>query len=425
MSDDELRTAASRSDPDMSGRQTRVCFFFNAQRHQLLHGISVAVELARRPGFEVHVLSPSAGHIAYAEHLAEQLGGAPIHFEAAQSALLDTVRAATGRSIPPKLLTLAVLAARLDSFDALALPERTSSILKKIGAPSPRYIHLDHGAGDRAVGFDRRIARFDLVLMAGDKHRARMLRAGLIREDLVRDGSHAVVGYPKFDAADAARDPAWRAFADDRPVVLYNPHFAGLGSWRNFGAGLIDAFAAQDRYNLIVAPHIRLLDGRVGRAHWNALIRRHAGNDRILFDGGSDRLIDMTYTTLADVYVGDVSSQVYEFLRTPKPCLFLDPHGIDWPSDENYLHWHFGQVLRTVAGLIEEVDIARAEHSRYKAAQVSGLARTFASGTTSASARAAAAIADYLRPWEASAAAQPLAGARPVRAATRLHQVAG
>ncbi|WP_419816003.1 hypothetical protein [Glacieibacterium sp.] len=390
-----LRTVASSADSDNPDPPTRVCFFFNSQRHQLLHGISIATELARLPGFEVLVLSPSAGHIAYAEHLVEQLGGAPIHYEAAQSQLLDTARAATGRSIPPKLLTLAVLASRLNSFDAIALPERTSSILKKFGARSPRYIHLDHGAGDRAAGFDWRIARFDMVLMAGDKHRCRMLREGL-----VRDGCHAVVGYPKFDAAEVARDPGWQAFPDDRPVVLYNPHFADFASWRGCGAALVDAFAAQDRYNLIVAPHIRLLDQRSERARWDALVKRHAGNDRILFDGGSDRLIDMSYTTLADVYVGDVSSQVYEFLRTPKPCLFLNPHGIDWIRDENYLHWNFGQVLRTAAGIIEEIDIARVEHSRFRSAQVDGIDRTFASGPASASARAAAAIAGYLRPGE-------------------------
>lgn len=28
-------------------RRTQVCFFFNAQRHQLLHGIATAVELAK------------------------------------------------------------------------------------------------------------------------------------------------------------------------------------------------------------------------------------------------------------------------------------------------------------------------------------------------------------------------------------------
>ena len=415
-----MQTSTLKPRIDSNGsRPTRVCFFFNAQRHQLLHGISIATELARRPRFEVHVLSPSAGHIAYAEHLVDQLGGAPIHFEAAQSPLLDTVRALTGRSIPPKLLTLAMLAGQLDSFDAVALPERTSSILKKFGATSPRYIHLDHGAGDRAAGFDKRIARFDMVLMAGDKHRCRMLRDGLIH-----DGGHAVVGYPKFDAADATRDPSWRPFADDRPVVLYNPHFCALGSWRKFGRALIEAFAAQDRYNLIVAPHIRLLDGRGGRAHWNALVRRHASNERLLFDGGSDRLIDMSYTALADIYLGDVSSQVYEFLRTPKPCLFLDPNGVNWAADENYLHWHFGQVLTTVAGIVDEIDIARAEHSRFKAAQVEGLARTFAPGEGTASSRAAAAIADYLRPGE-SRAATARAPVEPVERTAGLQLAAG
>ena len=36
---------------DISAPPVRVCFFFNAQRHQLLHGISIAAELARTPGY--------------------------------------------------------------------------------------------------------------------------------------------------------------------------------------------------------------------------------------------------------------------------------------------------------------------------------------------------------------------------------------
>jgi hypothetical protein len=50
----------------------------------------------------------------------------------------------------------------------------------------------------------------------------------------------------------------------------------------------------------------------------------------------------MTYTSLADLYVGDVSSQVYEYLRDPRPCLFLDRGVPGWSEDESYAHWRFG-----------------------------------------------------------------------------------
>ena len=38
----------------------------------------------------------------------------------------------------------------------------------------------------------------------------------------------------------------------------------------------------------------------------------------------------MAYTQRADIYLGDVSSQVYEFLLNPRPCVFLNPRRFDW-----------------------------------------------------------------------------------------------
>ena len=53
----------------------------------------------------------------------------------------------------------------------------------------------------------------------------------------------------------------------------------------------------------------------------------------------------MTYTEAALVYIGDASSQVYEFLRRPRPCIFLNFEQVDWRDRENYSHWHLGQVI--------------------------------------------------------------------------------
>lgn len=369
----------------------RVAFFFNAQLHQALHGVSVAAALARQPGFEVDILSPSAETIAYAQDLVARLGGAPVGFHRLSAPGAERINRALGRSALPKLLTLALAARRLARYDAIALPERTSILLKRLGLRGPRYVHLDHGAGDRAAGFDPRIRFFDFVLMAGEKHRARMLR-----DRLVRPGAHAVVGYPKFEAADAMRDPAWTPFADGKPVILYNPHFSGLGSWPGHGLDIVRQFAAQDRYNLIVAPHIRLFAQANTHPEARAALAELGQHPHIHVDLGSERSVDMSYTSLADVYVGDVSSQVYEFLRIPKPCLFLNPHKVDWQEDENYAHWHFGPVIDDTSDVPAAVDAAIASHGDYLPAQQAGLDATFGGGAGSASERAAAAIACYL-----------------------------
>jgi CDP-glycerol glycerophosphotransferase (TagB/SpsB family) len=57
----------------------------------------------------------------------------------------------------------------------------------------------------------------------------------------------------------------------------------------------------------------------------------------------------MTYTNRADIYIGDVSSQVYEFLLRPRPCLFLNSHGVTSENDPNYLHWQAGPVVNDMS----------------------------------------------------------------------------
>jgi len=77
----------------------------------------------------------------------------------------------------------------------------------------------------------------------------------------------------------------------------------------------------------------------------------------------------MTYTQAADVYIGDVSSQVYEFIRTPRPCIFLNLDRIDWQDDPNYAHWHLGQVVDSLDELALALARAHELQPRFEAAQ--------------------------------------------------------
>lgn len=84
----------------------------------------------------------------------------------------------------------------------------------------------------------------------------------------------------------------------------------------------------QSSYNLIFAPHIRAAENMNAseRAHWQQL----AVPGRMIVDLDSPRLIDMTYTLTADIYLGDLSSQLYEFLIKPRPVAFINAHRVDW-----------------------------------------------------------------------------------------------
>jgi hypothetical protein len=356
----------------------RVFFPIVAQWHQALHALPIAAALSRRPGTEVHVGMASAADCDAARDLTDRLGARDLRFHT----LWPDPLAFAGA---PKLLMLAGLAPRLRGFDAIVAPDRTSLLLRRMGVTAP-MIHTDHGAGDRAVGYERRIGAFDYILLAGQKQEQRMLREGL-----TAPGRYAVVGYPKFDAAPAARGEARPLFRNAAPTVLYNPHFRDdLGSWPKLGREILKRFAGQDRCNLIFAPHVRMAADRGRWLERQVAPFRAAPNIRI--DLGGRRCCDMTYTEAADIYLGDVSSQVYEFIRRPRPCLFLNAHGRDWAGDENYAHWALGPVTDHADDILGQVERARQSHRHYRAAQEDAFRQTFDLTDRSSSNRAADAI---------------------------------
>nr|WP_053000281.1 hypothetical protein [Sphingomonas sp. Y57] len=391
----EVATPVARSGARRADRMEtpRIAFFFNAQPHQLLHGITTAEELALGWRTQVDILSSTSVNLDLAQAAVLPDNRRRLHFEQVGSPLVRALPVRLGRIVPPKLLTLLAIRRRMNGYDAIALPERTSILLRSLGVTRPRFIHIDHGAGDRAAGFDPRIARFDFALMAGEKQRRRMLAEGLVRE-----ASSAVVGYPKFDAADRLRDSSWTPFTNERPIILYNPHFSPtLGSWRDHGFELVRRIAEADRYNLIIAPHIRLCDTRAGRAAAEATFGPFAIWPHVHVDYGSERSIDMTYTSMADIYLGDVSSQVYEFLRRPRPCLFVNSDGRMWEGDPNHDHWRFGPVIDDAEQVVQAIEQAVATHRRYATIQTAAFRDTFDLRDGEChSRRAAAAIAGFL-----------------------------
>lgn len=368
----------------------RICFLYIAQPHQLWHSLSAAVELARRrPDIDVEIVGASAAVLTYARLLVGQLGGAPVRWRLLGPGWL---RAFAGKDhVAPKVPMLVANAALLGRYDVIVAPERTTAILRTLGLRRPKLVYTQHGAGDRGGPFEPRLGSFDLVFAAGPKYRDRMIGGGLVTPRRC-----AVVGYPKFDMVERIGPPLPRLFKNDRPIVLYNPHFdRRLSSWPEWGKAILDAFARQSDFNLIFAPHLRLFRGRTAEQVGElAAFRGHPGIHMDLGDGSA--AIDMTYTRMADTYLGDVSSQVYEFLRRPRPCLFLNPEHIDWLDDENYRHWRFGAVIDNLDDLTPALHAAGARHPCFRPEQTAAYRYTFDDAFQSSSARAAEAIANLV-----------------------------
>lgn len=380
----------------------RVCFLFNHdQTHQIGHSLPIALAMLERGDHEV-VLAYSAPAIgaeilrlagplanrAQTVHL--QLGSPASRFFADA---LDALVPATKTLLYRDNLEF------FRSFDAIVVSEKTSLLLKtRYHLKDVKLIHTRHGAGDRAIGFNRQSRLFDLVLVSGPKIRDRLIAdAGLVPTQI------AICGYPKFDLCANNRFVA--TFANpELPLVLYNPHPSPrLSSWGRHGHAVLEAFVDQDRYNLVFAPHVMLFQRR-----WTITLdppaiakvkkpsSRVLSSPRIYVDLGSSASSDMSYTNAADLYLGDVSSQIYEFLRLPRPCLFLNSHAAAWQNDRNYLHWRAGPVISSPAGLLDSIDHAFASHPRYETRQRELLADTFSVSEEPSASRAATAISDFL-----------------------------
>jgi hypothetical protein len=382
----------------------RIGFLFNHdQIHQVAHSLPIALALSRS-GFdgEIIVATTTARLAAEVRRLGEPLVGSRIqHVELALSARSARIASLLGSIAPAaKVLVYRDNLEFFRSLDLLVVAEKTSLILKKLhGLRDLKIVHTRHGAGDRAIGFDKHSAGFDHVLCSGTKIRERLIRdAGVPAEKI------SVVGYPKFEIA----RPTVRLMSAQpaRPVVLYTPHPSPhLSSWYEHGRAVLDFFVDNDDYQLIFAPHVMLFERRfvvtidkfrIDRP--GRLQERYLRSPNIHIDLGSRASTDMSYTLAADIYLGDASSQIYEFLYRPRPCLFLNTHGFDWRGNPDFEHWHAGPVITGPAQLGAGLrDAAETHASKYLSVQESMRARSFEQSEVPASQRAAAALLRFMR----------------------------
>ncbi|HET6524251.1 hypothetical protein [Sphingopyxis sp.] len=367
----------------------RILFLFIGEPHHVFHALPIAAEMAAA-GQLIDVAVASADHLRMVEQVALAYPGfAPDIAMLGQKGLSRWLRD-RGLFRNPRLPMLLEALPFLRRFDAIVVPERTTTSIRHFLSQGTRLVFTPHGAGDRAITFDIRDRHFDFALVAGEKSEHRMLDAGTIRP-----GHYAVNGYVKLDLMprlQAAREPL---FANGRTTVLYSPHFKReLSSWDRFGRDIIAWFAGQDRYNLVVAPHVRLF-AEASDAE-RAAVTKLAVSDKVMIDLASDRLFDMSYTSGADIYLGDVSSQVYEFLATPRPCVFLNAHHVDWAGDPDYLFWTLGDVIDDLAELPEALEQAPVRHPFYADAQSARLAESIGGDPAGAARRGAEAILGFL-----------------------------
>jgi len=99
--------------------------------------------------------------------------------------------------------------------------------------------------------------------------------------------------------------------------------------------------------------------------------------------------VDGSYTESCDIYLGDTSSQVVEFLMRPRPCVFLNPQGADWKGDPAFAQWLCGEVVGQLGEVASALLRAPALHGQFEDAQRDFAASSLGDTSGAAPARAA------------------------------------
>lgn len=310
---------------------------------------------------------------------------------------------ALDRFLPASRLARLMVHKKLfESADMIVSTERTCLHLKRIISKDrmPLFAKIPHGAGDRSVAYHPDYRRFDRTYVAGQKVVDQLVAHGVERERL------AIIGYPKFETVDLSAKTD--LFGNGNPTFLYNPHFdPHLSSWYDAGPDILRWFASADgqAFNLIFAPHVMLFkkhlhispEYKVSRRRPDIPPEAHDAPN-ILVDTDGPRLLDMTYALGADCYIGDVSSQIYEFLARPRPAFFVDcrddPVG---EEDDWHLFWDAGPVVKSVGELTDIIADYRNVGAKFRKRQEEIFRYTIDQGDRPASERAAEHIAECVR----------------------------
>lgn len=338
-------------------------FLFLDEIHHINHFITIAISLSQ--DHNVTILTYPGKH-RYLRDTLERLDGENVIVKQLAThpfrAFTDILKK---RKLPRKGFWMKKNRNHLmNSYDALFFTDYIHKKLLKYRGEliAPLFIKIPHGPAGRAYSYKEDLKDFDLHIIFG-KHYKEQLSA----QDLLGKKTK-VVGYVKLDALANKKLPD--LFAESRPIVIYNPHFdREVSSWYKLGIEVLNYFKDQTEFNLIFAPHINLFN-KEDLANDINIINSFKNISHIYIDTGSIASVDMVYTKLADIYLGDVSSQSLEFISTPRPCVFINAHNVqDYENDHNFHFWRNGKVVNDTKGLQNALQTVDKDFEMFKPVQ--------------------------------------------------------
>lgn len=344
-------------------KKLKIAFLYLDKIHQLSHIIGPAIELAKTE--DVKIITFPAKHEFLYDTIKRLGGNRNMVEKRSTKAFRGFTDKFKGRKQPRKSFWLKKNKAYLlGNFDALVFTDYDHHYIynDRGKKKEPKLIYIAHGVSGHAYAYKKDILDFDSYLLWGKYVVEHLKKLNRLPKH------HAEVGYPKLDVIPESN--AQKLFNNDKPIVVYNPHFKSLlSSWNKEGIEILEFFYNQKEYNLIFAPHLQLFS-TLGKAHKEAIPQKYFDSAKIHIDLGSVNSVTMTYTQKADLYLGDVSSQVYEFLLIgARPCVFINTHHSNYKDDENYRFWQCGPVIEDSDQLEDALQEARKNSNKYRPIQ--------------------------------------------------------
>lgn len=369
----------------------KIGFIFIDGIHHIYHFITVAIELAKNN--DVSILTFPSKHLFLKKEL-HRLDGDNVKIEMLSTNFFTNItETLTKKKIPRASVWMIKNREYIaKNFDAVIFSDfiHHKFVTYNNGGVLPNTFKLNHGIPGRAYAFKEDLKDFEFQFLLGSFHKEQMAKKKLLSEN------YEIIGYPKLDAINKEKI---KFFKNKKTTVLYSPHFdEEFSSWYKKGKEILEFFYNKKDYNLIFAPHVQLFNKRKGVSQ-KEISDKFYKCDHIHIDLGSQNSVDMTYTKMADVYLGDVSSQIYEFIIEPRPCIFLNLHQYKWKENLDFRFWKCGDVIDNLEDLNKTLQTQSQEfENHYKEIQQKINTENFYTEPNStASQRAARAIIKYLK----------------------------
>lgn len=366
----------------------KICFLYIDEPYNIYHSISIALELHNRNDSEVHLVCTKRNHNALVSLLGSKIISA-MHVKIVRPFWYATLPHYLEIKLQFRYVIFRQYRRLLSGFDGIVCSLYNDLLLSRfVDRNKTKLIFAGHGVANRAYSYNDDIKEFDFILLAGQHEES--IRKD--RQQLV-EGRYMTAGYVKHEFCNSLKVKS--PFSDDNPVVFYNPHWLKeYTSYFDHGLSILQQFADQKDYNLIFAPHSLLTTRNKSIVN---KINAYEVYDHIHIDLGSTACHDLSYLKVADVYLGDASSQALEFLLIePRPCLFIDINGVAL-SDYEFHTWELGDVILESDEIVFRIGESYNRHElHYKEIQQESLKRLFYQSDKSPSSIAADGITAYL-----------------------------